>query len=171
MITCWKYLCLFISVSLSSYTQQTHIVTYTTLPYHLPFLSHTGQGQNVTITCLNISLSMSLFLLIHNKHSHSHTLSQPPFSTPRRTECYDYLFDIAVQMTKMGLDPSKPPGTQEQVNGKWVMAGEQWATTTTTTPTAVPSNSPAATMATHKLTGGGGADCSLYKGLRVVINA
>lgn len=34
------------------------------------------------------------------------------------TECYDYLFDIAVQMTKMGLDPSKAPGTQEQVNGK-----------------------------------------------------
>ncbi|XP_047490491.1 probable methylthioribulose-1-phosphate dehydratase isoform X2 [Penaeus chinensis] len=36
-------------------------------------------------------------------------------------ECYDYLFDIAVQMTKFGLDPSKPAEDEaktEQVNGK-----------------------------------------------------
>lgn len=35
-------------------------------------------------------------------------------------ECYDYLFDIAVQMTKFGLDPSKPPEDEntQQVNGK-----------------------------------------------------
>ncbi|KAG0711372.1 Methylthioribulose-1-phosphate dehydratase [Chionoecetes opilio] len=32
-------------------------------------------------------------------------------------ECYDYLFDVAVQMVKMKLDPSKPPKIQEQVNG------------------------------------------------------
>lgn len=35
------------------------------------------------------------------------------------TECYDYLFDIAVQMVKMNLDPRKvPPKVEEQVNGK-----------------------------------------------------
>ncbi|KAK8721454.1 hypothetical protein OTU49_012728 [Cherax quadricarinatus] len=35
-------------------------------------------------------------------------------------ECYDYLFDVAVQMTKFGLDPSKPPeaGKAEEVNDK-----------------------------------------------------
>lgn len=34
------------------------------------------------------------------------------------TECYNYLFDIALQMIRMNLDPTKPPDAQEQVNGK-----------------------------------------------------
>ena len=30
-----------------------------------------------------------------------------------RTECYDYLFEMAVEMKKLGLDPALNPETKE----------------------------------------------------------
>lgn len=32
-----------------------------------------------------------------------------------RCECYDYLFDMAVQMKRCGLDPSAPPAEEKGI--------------------------------------------------------
>lgn len=36
-----------------------------------------------------------------------------------RTECYDYLFDLAVEMRKCGLDPSAIPAEEKISTKKW----------------------------------------------------
>lgn len=35
------------------------------------------------------------------------------FTSPTRTECYDYLFGIAIEMKKCGLDPTETPANTE----------------------------------------------------------
>lgn len=55
------------------------------------------------------------YLVLKISAEHSLTTFVPPL---HRTECYDYLFDIAVRMKQMGLDPEMAPKSETEVNGK-----------------------------------------------------